>query len=167
MLTLKKKITVILLMVCSIPLFSLAAPNAEAAFSKDKPAETIVDSVTMAQIQQLITLKDSLRAGSKDALWQTITKTAIERTGNANTVNDIATVAEQLAGQDQQAVKENLVKVVETAIRSKIQDRVEEKVSDRLAGYQDELALLSTLLNNGNSLASETVESNDKVDKER
>ncbi|MGL5514630.1 MAG: hypothetical protein ACRDBM_15555 [Sporomusa sp.] len=154
----KKKITVILLMVCSIPLFSLAAPKDEAALSEDKPAETIVGGVTMAQIQQLITLKDSLRQGSKDALWQTITKNAIERTGNANTVNEIATVAAQLAGQDQQAVKENLVKVVETTIRSKIQDRVQEKVTDRLAGYQDEFALLSTLLNNGNNLAPETVD---------
>lgn|GEM_PF-2126614 len=154
----KKKTMAILLMVCSIPLFSLAAPKDEAAFSEDKSAETIVGGVTMAQIQQLITLKDSLGQGSKDALWQTITKTAIERTGNTNTVNEIATVAAQLAGQDQQSVKENFVKVVETTIRSRIQDRVQEKVTDRLAGYQNEVALLSTLLNSGNNLAPETVE---------
>ncbi|SMC94333.1 3D domain-containing protein [Sporomusa malonica] len=159
----KNKIAAILLMVFAMPLLSSALPKAEAAFLEDKLAEAVAGSPTAAQIQELIKIKDSLGQGNKEALWGTIAQTAIERTGKASTVNDIAAVAAQLTGQDQTGLKENIVKVVETTVRSKVQEKVQTEVTDRLAGYQNEFALLSMLLNNSNILTPKAVENNNSL----
>ncbi|HWR43872.1 3D domain-containing protein [Sporomusa sp.] len=159
----KKKIAAILLMAFAMPMFSPALPKAEAAFLEDKLAEAVAGNTAAAQIQELIKIKDNLGAGSKEALWGTIAKTAVERAGKANTVNDITTVAAQLIGQDQAGVKDNIVKAVETAARSKVQEKVQQEVTNRLAGYQSEFALLSMVLNNSNILTPNAVESNNSL----
>jgi hypothetical protein len=156
-LALKKKITAILLMFFAMPLLSSALPEAEAAYLEDQLAESIVANTTAAQIQELIQIKDN--PGGKEALLGTIAKSAIERSGKADAVNDITTVAAQLLAQDQTDIKNNIVKAVETAARGKVQ----QEVTDRLAGYQNEMALLSTLLSSSNILTPKAVESNNTL----
>lgn len=159
----KKKLAAILLMVFAIPLFSSAHSKAEAAFLEDRLIEAVAGSPTATQIQELIKIKDSLGQGKNEALWGTLAQTAIERTGKSGTVNDLAAVAAQLTSQDQTGLKENIVKVVESTVRSKVQEKVQTEVTGRLAGYQDEFALLSMLLNNTNSLNPKAVENNNSL----
>ncbi len=151
----KKWITTVLLMVFVMPL-SFALPKAEAAFLEDQLAEPVAAN-TAAQLQQILQMTDNF--ADKEALLGTIAKSALARSGNTAAVNDITTMATQLLAQDQTIVKENLVKAVETAARSKVQ----QEVTTRLSGYQNEMALLSSLLNNSNILTPNSVKSNNAL----
>jgi 3D (Asp-Asp-Asp) domain-containing protein len=59
--------------------------------------------------------------------------------------------------------KAAIVKAVQTAMQNKLQDKVQEEVNSRLAGYQDKIALLSTLLNNSNVLTPAAVQNNNSL----
>ncbi|SCM80238.1 3D domain containing protein (fragment) [uncultured Sporomusa sp.] len=144
----KRKIAAVMLMVFAMPIFSLAMPKAEAASLGDQLAELSAANAQAAQIEELLKIKDNFEQGNKQALWGTLAQFALERTGKADIVNDISSVAAQLAAQDQDVAKENIARAVETAVRTSVQEKVQAEVNDRLAGYQDEVVLLSSLLTN-------------------
>ncbi len=160
----KKKIAAIMLMVFAMPLFSWVMPKAEAAVLEDKLAEMTAGNPNAIQIQELVKIKENLEQGNKQALWETLAQNALERAGKVNMVNDIATAASQLTVQDQTVTKQNIVNAVETTVRNRVQEKVQGTVTDRLAGYQQEIAVLSTLLNNGNDLTPKAVENNNSLD---
>ena len=159
----KKKAVAILLMVFALPLFSSAMPRAEAAVLDNKLAEVVTGTSTADQIQALMKLRETLKQDDKQALWGTLAKTAINQTGKTDMVNTLAALSQQLSAQEQATAKANLVKAVETAVRSKVDETVKEAVTNRLAGYQDEVALLSTLLNSSNSLTPKAVQNNNSL----
>lgn len=143
-----KRIAAVMLMVFAMPIFSLAMPKAEAASLGDQLAELSAANAKAAQIEELLKIKDNFEQGNKQALWGTLAQVALERTGKADLVNDISSVATQLAAQDQAVAKQNIARAVETAVRTSVQEKVQAEVNDRLAGYQDEVVLLSSLLTN-------------------
>ncbi|QDR80900.1 hypothetical protein [Sporomusa termitida] len=151
----KKIVTAVLLMVFVMPL-SFALPKAEAAFLEDQLAEA-AGTGAAAQLQQILQMTDNL--ADREALLGTLAKSALERSGNTAAVNDITTMATQLLMQDQAVIKENLVKAVETAARS----RVQQEVTTRLSGYQTEMAVLSSLLNNSNMLMPDAVKNSNAI----
>lgn len=152
----KKIVTAVLLMVFVMPL-SFALPKAEAAFLEDQLGQAATGAGAAAQLQQILQMTDNF--ADREALLGTIAKSAIERSGNTAAVNDITTMATQLLTQDQAVIKENLVKAVETAARS----RVEQEVTTRLSGYQTEMAVLSSLLNNSNMLMPDAVKNSNAI----
>lgn len=158
----KRKIAAIMLMVFAMPLFSSAIPRAEASVIENTLAE-VAGTPTATQIQSLIKLRDTLSQDDKQALLGALAKTAIERTGKADMVNNLTALTQQLSTQDQIVDKTNLVKAVETVMRNKVDEKVKEEVSSRLAGYQDKVALLSTLLNNSNILTPKAVQNNNSL----
>lgn len=160
----KNRITAILLMVFALPLFlPPAMPKAQAAFLEDKLSEAVVSNSTAAQIQELLKIKNDLEQGNKEALWGTVAKTAVDRAGKGNMVNDIAAVAAQLSGQDQTDAKASIMNAVESAARNTVKEKFQEQVTDRLAGYQKEIALLAMLFNNSNILTPNAVENNNSL----
>ena len=155
----KRKITAIMLMALALPLFSPSMPKAQAALLDDQLAQAAAGNATATQIQELLKIQDNL-SGNKEALIGTIAQTALARTGNVDLVNNLATVAGQLSGQNQTVSKEDIAKVVETAVRGKVQEKIQEEVGSRLSGYQQQFALLSTLLNNNNLTPNVLAENN-------
>lgn len=147
----KKKIAAIMLMVFAMPLFSLAMPKAEAASLGDLLSEVSAGNTTAISIEELLQIKENFDRGNKQVLLGTLAQTALARTGKAELVNDIGTVAAQLAAQDPEVAKKNITLAVETTVRSKMEEKLQAEVSERLAGYQNEMALLSTLLTTTNT----------------
>jgi 3D (Asp-Asp-Asp) domain-containing protein len=160
---LKKKLVIIMLMVFAMPLFSSALPQAEAAGWENKLAEVVTENATAAQLEELLKMRETLNPKDKQVLWGALAKTAIERTGKADMVNNLTALSQQLSAQDQAAAKVTIVKAVETAVRSKVDEKVKEVVTGRLAGYQDEFDLLSTLLNSSSTLTPAAVQNNNSL----
>ena len=159
----KSKLAAILLMVFTMPLFSSAIPRAEAAGLENKLTEVVTGASTADQIQSLIKLRETLNQEDKQVLWGALTKAAIERTGKSDMVNTLSALTQQLSAQDQTAAKANIVKAVETAVRGKVDEKIKATVTNRLAEYQDEVALLSTLLNNSTILTPKAVQNNNSL----
>ena len=159
----KRKIAAIMLMALALPLFSPSMPKAQAALLDDELAQAAAGNATATQIQELLKIQDNLASGNKDALMGTIAQTALARTGNADLVNNLTTVAGQLSGQNQTVSKEDIAKVVESAVRGKVQERIQEEVGSRLSGYQQQFALLSALLNNNNNLTPNVLAENNSL----
>ncbi|WP_371370686.1 3D domain-containing protein [Sporomusa aerivorans] len=158
----KNKLAAITLMVLAMPLFSPFMPKAEAGFLEDRLAEVAVGNPNAMQIQDLIKIKEYLGQDNNKANWGSIAQAALERTGKSQMIGNIATVAGQLTGQDQSIDKDNVVKMVESAIRSTAQEKIQAEVSDRLSGYQQQIPLLSALLNN-NNLVPKAAEANNSL----
>lgn len=156
----RKKIAAILLMVFSMPFFTPVVPKANAAFLEDKLAEVAAGNPTATQIQELMKVKETLNGSNRQALWGVIAQTALARSENAN---DIAALAEQLTTKEQTLSQDNLAKMVESTVRNKVQEKVQGEVTNQLAGYQKEIALLSLLFKNSNILAPKAVENNNSL----
>ncbi len=156
----KRKIAAIMLMALALPLFSPSMPKAQAALVDDQLVQAAAGNATATQIQELLKIQDKLASGNKEALVGTIAQTALARTGNADLVNNLATVAGQLSGQNQTVSQEDIARVMETAVRGKVEAKIQEEVGSRLSGYQQQFALLSALLNNNNLTPKVLAENN-------
>ena len=159
-----KKISAVLLMVFAMPIFMSAMPKAEAAFLEDKLAEVVAVNPTANQIQELVNIKNQLNQGNKQALWGAIAQTALERVGNAELVNDIASAATQVSTvKDLTNGNTGIIKTLGSTVRDQVEGKVQAEVTDRLSGYQNELALLSVLFNNSAALTPKAAEANNSL----
>lgn len=159
----KRKLAVIMLMVFAMPLFSTTGSQANAAALEDRLLEAAAANPTATQIQELIKIRETLSQSDKQALWETLAQTAVERSGKADMVNNISALAQQLANKDNPGTNTNVIKAVETAIRGNVQEKIQTEVAERLTKYQKDFSLLTTLLNTGNLLTPKAVENNNSL----
>ena len=143
-----KKAVVITLMALTINMFSPVLPQAHAAFLEDKLAEVVTAGPNMVRVQELLRVKNDLEQGKKEALWDLLAKTALEKASKSTAGADVVSVANG-----------NLNKNVETVLRQE----VEQTLSERLASYDKELAVISMLFNLNNVLAPQSVRNNNSL----
>lgn len=144
-----KKAAVITLMALTINMFSPVLPQVHAAFLEDKLAEVVTADPNMVRVQELLRVKKDLEQGKKEALWDLLAKTALEKASQSKEAG--AVIAS--------AANRNLNKDVETALRQE----VEQTLGARLASYEKELAVISMLFNLNNVLVPQSVRTNNSL----
>ncbi|SDE61906.1 3D domain-containing protein [Sporomusa acidovorans] len=159
----RRKLAAILLMVFAMPLLGAALPRAEAASFEGKLAEVTAGNSTAAQIQELIKMRNTLSQNDKQAIWGELAQKTIEQSERGAIVKNLTTLTQQLLTQGQASTNADITKAVESAVRGKVQETLQEEINSRLAEYQEKVALLSTLLNNRSSLTPQAVEDNNAL----
>jgi len=140
-----KKIVALTMAAMVINFFVPLTPQAHAAFIEDKVAEVIVQDPTVAQVQELMKLKQQLEQGNKEAIWGTLTKAALAK------VDQNSVVAVAASG--------GLGQIAEEVVRQ----QVGQAVDKRLAPYQEELTILSQLLGGNNLLTPQAARANNSL----
>ena len=158
-----KKLAAILLMLLAMPAFSATVPQAKAAFLEDRLSEVVAGKTTTDQIQELIKMPKTLTPADKQLLVNVLAGNVLARTGKADVINGISALTQQQSVLKDAVSKADIVAVVETAMRSNLQNKVKEEVDNRLAGYQDKVALLANLLNSSNTLIPQAVQNNNSL----
>ncbi len=83
--------------------------------------------------------------------------------GKADILNELTALTQQLPSQNPVDVKANIIKAAETAMRDKLQEKLDAEVTNQLAKYQDKFTLLSTLLSNSSTLTPKAVQNNNSL----
>jgi len=128
-----KKLIASILVAAVFSIFSPVAPLAHAGSIDNQLTKIISQDVSVAQIQQLLTIKKQLQQGDKQGLVDALTELAVNQSGQSE-VENIATAVSQ----------GNISQVAENALRQ----QVEKSVTNRIAPYEKQLGAISTLFNN-------------------
>ena len=128
-----KKLIASILAAVVFNIFSPVAPMAHAGSIDNQLTQIIAQDISVARIQQLLTIKKQLEQGDKQGLADALTELAINQSGQSG----VATLATAIS-------QGNVSQVAENALRQ----QVEKSVTNRLAPYQKQLGVISTLFNN-------------------
>lgn len=139
-----KKIIATIMLAMVITIFSPIVPQAHAASIGDI-ADLAAQDSTASRIQDLIKVKQELEKGNKEAVLNVVAKAAQ------------AQIAKSKIGSVM--VNDDVKQVVETALRQKL----EQKVSEQLAPYQEKLDILNLFLNSGSTLNPDAVRENNSL----
>ncbi len=131
-----KKLAAIMMTALVINLFSPLMPQVSAASLDEQLLSTITQNTNAAQIQELLKIKQDLEQVNREVLLTSLTKAALERIPAESLVN--TTQSNGLNGLVQGVVEQQLNK----------------NIPGILSGYQKELAVLSLLFGQGNTLNS-------------
>lgn len=140
-----KKIIASTLAAVVFNIFSPVAPLAHAGMIEDQLTQVIAQDANVARIQQLMTIKEQLEQGDKQGLLETLSKAAAAQSGQSDAIN-IANVLTQ----------GNINQVAETALRQQVQ----QTITNRMAPYEKELAVITALFNNQSLVPNASRENN-------
>lgn len=139
-----RKAIMLTLAVSVINAFALAPQTANASSLEQTLAQLVAANQDMARVQQLIQLKNDYETGNKNAVIETLVRTALDQTGNSS----LAPVA---AG--------NISQAAQTALRQQIETRI----SDRIVPYYGQLNQLASLFNTGGTLQPKATINNNSL----
>lgn len=129
-----KKVIMLTVAAAVIQVFALTPQTtANASGLEQALAQVLSASQDMARVQQIIQLKNDYETGNKNAVIETLVRTALDQTGNGS----LAPVA---VG--------NITQAAQTVLRQ----QVETRISDRIVPYYDQLNQLASLINTGGVL---------------
>ena len=114
-------------------IFSPVAPLAHAGIIEDQLSQVITQDGNVARIQQLLTVKKQLEQGNKQGLVEALAKAALDQAGPSEAANIVTAVSQGSMSQ----VAENVIR-----------QQVEKSITNRIAPYEKELAVVTALLTN-------------------
>ena len=128
-----KKIIASTLAAVVFTIFSPVAPQAHAGTIENQLTQVVAQDTSVARIQQLMTIQKQLEQGNTQGLVQALTEVAVDQSGKSE-MADIATAVSQ----------GNINQVAENALRQNVQ----KNITGRVAPYEKELGVITTLFNN-------------------
>ncbi len=141
-----KRLAAVTLIAMMATFFSPIVPTAQAASLEDALNQMLVqNSSTSAHIQELLKLKQNLEQNKKSAIVEDLARQVLSQAGNANIPNIIANGN---AGD---------------AVKAAVRQEVEKRINDRLAPYQKELGILTTLFGGSNALNPNVARDNNSL----
>lgn len=140
-----KKLAMTVLMATVINLAYPLAPMVHAAALPPQLVQLAAQNAVAGQIQQILQVKQALEQGDKAALLGIVSKVALEKAGQTDLV--ALTSGGTVGG------------LVETAVKQK----VVQDLTERLGPYQNEVAVLSGLLNFNSALTPQSVKDNNSL----
>jgi len=142
-----KKIIASTLAAVVFNIFSPVAPLAHAGIIENQLTQVITQDASVARIQQLLTVTKQLEQGNKQGLVEALTKFALDQSGQGQAASLVDAVSE---GSISQAAADIL------------RQQVEKSITDRIAPYGNELAVITALFKN-QSLAPQGVRDNNSL----
>ena len=128
-----KKIIASTLAAVVFNIFSPVAPLAHAGIIEDQLSQVITQDGNVARIQQLLTVKKQLEQGNKQGLVEALTKAALDQAGPSEATSIVTAVSQGSMSQ----VAENVIR-----------QQVEKSITNRIAPYEKELAVITALFTN-------------------
>lgn len=128
-----KKIIASTLAAVVFNIFSPVAPLAHAGIIEDQLSQVIAQDANVSRIQQLLTVKKQLEQGNKQGLIEALTQAALAQSGQGEAASIVNAVSQGSISQ-----------IAENAIRQ----QVEKSITDRIAPYEKQLAVITALFNN-------------------
>jgi len=125
-----KKIIASTLAAVVFNIFSPVAPLAHAGIIENQLAQVIAQDGSVARIQQLLTVKQQFEEGNKQGLVEVLSKAALEQSEVASLVSTVS--------------QGSMRQVAENTLRQ----QVEKSITDRIAPYEKELAVITALFTN-------------------
>jgi len=114
-------------------IFSPVAPLAHAGIIEDQLSQVITQDGNVARIQQLLTVKKQLEQGNKQGLVEALTKAALDQAAPSEATSIVTAVSQGSMSQ----VAENVIR-----------QQVEKSITNRIAPYEKELAVITALFTN-------------------
>jgi len=128
-----KKLIASTLAVVAFNIFSPVVPLAHAGIIENQLTQFVGQDTNVIRIQQLLAVKKQLEEGNKQEALATIAKAALQQTA----LGEVAVVADTLS-------EGTIMQTAENALRQ----QVEKKITDKIAPYEKEVAVLAALFNN-------------------
>jgi len=126
-----KKIIASTLVAVVFSIFSPVAPLAHAGSIQDQLTQIIAQDVSVAQIQQLLTVRKLLAQGNKQGLMEALA--TLDPSGQGEVTSAVTAVSQGSMSQ-----------VAENALREKIK----KSITDRIAPYEQQLAAITPFVTN-------------------